>query len=170
MKVRATILAGCLAALAFAAAPASSLAAPVPCSPSQILTWLPHGFGSGTAGSIYYQLWFTNLSKSACTVSGFPTVTAVGLDGRSIGSPAGREPGRKGRQVRLAAGASATARLRIVDTGAITPSVCRPAGAAGLRVKVPPGGASQVVPLPFEACARGSALSVGPFHLQQPGN
>jgi hypothetical protein len=36
-----------------------------------------------------YYLEFTNLSGHACTLAGYPGVSAVGLSGGQLGSPAG---------------------------------------------------------------------------------
>ncbi|HTR75097.1 MAG TPA: DUF4232 domain-containing protein [Solirubrobacterales bacterium] len=135
-----------------------------PCSPATLVAWLPHGLGNGTAGSIYYNLWLTNLSGKSCTLSGFPVVSAVGLEGKKIGATAGRMPEQKSRTFKLAPDASATAQVRIVEAGAFSPSVCGPRQAAGLRVRLSGQSGSRLVALPFEACAKGTGvLSVGAF-------
>lgn len=168
MKVRVAILLTCL--LFLAATPASVSAAtesgsgPPPCTAAALVPWLPHGFGDGTAGSVYYKLELINLSERSCTVSGFPGVSAYGLDGMAIGAPASQETFGKVQRIRLDPGDSAVAQLRIVDAEAITRSACRPMTAAGLRVRLPGQKGSRPVPLPFEACARGaSVLSIRAF-------
>lgn len=144
-------------------APAAT-ASIAPCTTAGLVIWIPHGLGDGTAGSIYYKLEFTNLSGRTCTLSGFPTAVAIGLNGQRIGRQAKPEPGQKPGRVKLTAGSSATAELRIVEAGAIPTSKCHPAMAAGLSVSPAGEASSRSVPLPFEACARGaSVLSVGPF-------
>jgi uncharacterized protein DUF4232 len=167
-----TTLAAAIATVAVAAlsagTPAAALTVPskasasaAPCTAAGLVIWVPDGLGNGAAGSIYYKLQFTNLSGRACTMSGFPTITAVSLSGQRIGKPAKPEPGQKPRLVKLSKGGSATAQLRIVDAGAITPTACQPTMAAGLSVSPPGQSASRPVPLPFEACAKGaSVLSV----------
>jgi hypothetical protein len=68
------------------------------------------------AGGAYYDLEFTNLSGHACTLRGYPGVSAVSLTGRHLGSPAGwGSPATT--TVRLASGHTATAELQVADTG-----------------------------------------------------
>jgi Domain of unknown function (DUF4232) len=156
---------GCIASGPAAASTAEASGSAAPCTTAGLLIWIPHGLGSGTAGSIYYGLDFVNLSGRACSLSGFPAVSSLGLDGRKIGKPAARIPDQKARTIKLVPGATAAAQLRVVDTGAITPSVCRPTTAAALRVSLAGKSGSRVVPLGFEACAGGGGiLSVGAFH------
>jgi hypothetical protein len=121
--------------------------------------WLNDEPGGGTAGSVYYKLELTNLSGHACTLRGYPGVSAVNLRGRPLGSGASRETARKPRLVTLAggtptlaSGTTATAVLRVLDAGAI--SGCRPVIAAGLRVYPPGQSTAKVLPFPFEACSR----------------
>jgi hypothetical protein len=133
------------------------------CATSGLVIWLNHTAGAGTAGSVYYSLQFTNLSGRACTLQGYPGVWALNLSGHQISSAASRETSQRPRSVTLAAGATASALLRIVDAGNFPPSSCRQMTAAGLRVYPPCQSASKLVPFPFAACAgaRDSVLSVG---------
>jgi hypothetical protein len=110
--------------------------------------------GNGTAGSIYYQLEFTNQSGHSCTLSGYPGVSAVDLSGHQLGSSASRNPVRSPRRVTLANGKTAIAVLRIVDVGVFSPSACHEMPAAGLRVFPPNRLTAKYVPFPFEACLR----------------
>jgi hypothetical protein len=122
------------------------------CSTSGLVIWLEEPPGGGTAGSIYYELEFTNLSARTCTLIGYPGVSAVDLRGGRLGASASREATNKPRLVSLVSGASAGAVLRIVDAGAL-PS-CMPVLAAGFRVYPPGQTSSKVVPFPFQACSR----------------
>lgn len=144
--------------------PASAVAAGTPrCSSSSLVIWLDTQ-GNGTAGSVYYELQFTNLSGRTCTLSGYPGVSAVNLQGHRLGRAGSRESGAKARTVTLANGASAEATLRIVVAGAFPSSSCKQTTAAGLRVYPPNQTTAKTVPFPFEACARSgpTVLSVGP--------
>ena len=152
-----TIAIACLAALALLIAPAS--AAPPRCATSGLVVWLDTQ-GNGAAGSVYYELMLTNLSGHACTLAGYPGVSAVDLTGRRLGSPASRNAAHTSRTVTLANGASAKAVLRIVDVANYPASRCRPVTAAGLRVYPPNQAAAKVVPFPFRACSRS-----GPVYL-----
>src|SRR5512137_2319762 len=102
------------AALAAAAAPAANRAAPA-CTTAGLVIWL-NTMGNGAAGSVYYHLEFTNLSGHACSLNGYPGVSAVDLAGRQLGSPAGRNPSLV-RSITLATGGTANAVLRIVAVG-----------------------------------------------------
>jgi Protein of unknown function (DUF4232) len=147
------------------AAGPSTLAAPAdpPCKTSGLVIWSNNGAGGGTAGSVFYKLRFTNLSGHACTITGFPKVSAVNLAGKQIGSAAQQEAGQKPKLVKLANGATANALLRVVDPGNFSPSACHEVMAAGLRVTPPGQTASKLVPIPFATCSLASqvTLSVG---------
>ncbi len=158
----ALALGATLAAVATGAPPvaASATAAP-PCATSRLVIWLDTQ-GSGAAGSTYYTLELTNLSRSACTLSGYPRVSAVDLRARAVGSAASRDAAHPARTVRLAPGASATAVLRIVDAANFPRHTCRPTTAAGLRVSAPHAPGSKLVPFPFHACSRAGP---GPVYL-----
>lgn len=167
-KLFAAIAAGCLA-LAVAAAPAgagpgAAGASAAPCASSNLIVWLPNGQGSGAAGSVFYKLRITNGGSAACTLTGFPKVSAVNLKGQTIGKPATKEAGQKAATVKLAAGGSASFQLRVVEPGNFSPADCHPANAAGLRVSPPGAGGAKLVPLPFQTCAKPTqpVLAVGP--------
>ncbi len=124
------------------------------CRTSGLVIWLANEPGGGTAGSIYYKLKLTNLSGHACTLLGYPRVSAVDLGGHRLGMGARHEAAQRPRLVTLTIGATATAVLRIVDAGNFPASVCRQVPAAGLRVFPPGQTASKVVPFPFQTCSR----------------
>ncbi|MGA8747089.1 MAG: DUF4232 domain-containing protein [Solirubrobacterales bacterium] len=165
LLILACVVAAPLSAPPLSAASPTGVSTPA-CKTAGLVIWIPDGRGNGTAGSIYYRLEFTNLSGRTCTLSGFPTAVAIGLNGRRLGQQAKLESAQKPGLVKLVAGGSAAAQLRIVEAGAIRAASCDPAMAAGLSVSPPGQSSSRSVPLPFEACARGtSVLSVGPFKL-----
>jgi hypothetical protein len=162
--------AAALAAAGSSAAPAAAAGTPR-CATSGLVVWLDVPPGGHYAGGGEYYLEFTNLSGHACTLHGYPGVSAVSLTGRQIGSPAGwGAPATT--TVRLAAGATATADLRIADPGVyghrclLPPPWQQPwrgwtqLTAAGLRVYPPNQFASKVVPYPFGACAH-----TGPVYI-----
>lgn len=146
-----------------AAAVAGRASPPTRCSPRTLVVWLDTE-GNGAAGSSYYRLQLTNLSQRRCTLEGYPGVSAVDLAGRRLGDAASRDRTRTPRRVILAAGATATAVLRIVDAYNFPNATCRRRTAAGLRVYPPGQRLSQVVPFPFPACSRRGVvyLSVQP--------
>jgi len=154
-----------LSALAATNSPAgrtSAGAAPA-CETPQLVIWLDTQ-GDGTAGSIYYNLKFTNLSGHACTLNGYPYIHAVSLGGTNVGRVASFDHTHAPVSISIANGATATALLRIVEAGNFPSSTCRPLTAGGLSVYPPNQTRAKVVPFPFEACSlTGPAvLVVGP--------
>jgi len=173
MNVRTTaarrlLIAGALACSA-ALIPAAALAAPgagrasytatPACATSGLDVWLDTQ-GQGAAGTIYYDLKFTNLSGAACTLFGYPGVSGINLSGTQLGSAAIRVSGTP-HTVTLANRATATAILGIVQAGIFPSAQCGPVIAAGLRVFPPNQTQSRKVPFPFPACSKS-----GPAYLK----
>jgi hypothetical protein len=148
------------AALA-ATSPAASRAATPACQTSGLVIWLIPQPGGGYAGGYYYDLNFTNESGHACTLHGYPGVSAVSLSGRQLGNPAGWGV-PSGSVVTLTNGYTATSQLQVADASAYG---CQ-ATAAGLRVYPPNQFAAKVVPYPLSACARPGPIWIhaGPVH------
>lgn len=149
------------AAVTAALTAGTARAAAAGCRTGGLVVWIDTQ-GNGAAGTIFYTLNLTNLSGRACTLRGYPGVSAIGLSGRMLGSPATRLTGHAVRTVTIANGRTAHATLGIVDTGAL-PN-CHMTTAAGLRVFAPGQTVSRSVPFPFPACAnRGPGfLRIGP--------
>jgi hypothetical protein len=141
--------------------PASPAASAPKCVTSQLVVWLDTRGGGAAAGSTYYRVTFTNLSRHACTLRGYPGVSAVDLRGRRVCRAASRDRAVSPRAVALPAGSAAVAVLQIADVLNFPRSTCRPTMAAGLRVYPPEQTASKLVPFPFLACARD-----GPTYLR----
>jgi Protein of unknown function (DUF4232) len=152
--------------------PSPAPAASTPrCATPGLVVWLDVPPGNHYAGGAAYYLEFTNLSGHACTLRGYPGVSAVTLSGRQLGSPAGWSTPAT-TTVRLASGATATADLQIADPAGygnrclLPPPWQQPwrhgtlPAAAGLRVYPPNQFASKVIPYPFPACAH-----AGPVYI-----
>jgi hypothetical protein len=135
------------------------------CATSGLVVWANANYGGGYAGGYWYTVSFTNLSGQACTLRGYPGVSAVSLTGRQLGSPAGWDSGKLST-VTLASGATATAPLDIGDAGAY----CQPVTAAGLRVYPPGQRVAKAVPIPFGACPHSGPvwMHVGPVQDRGP--
>jgi hypothetical protein len=153
----ALVPAGALAAPSAAAHPGR--AATPACATSGLDVWL-NTQGNGAAGTIYYNLEFTNLSGSTCTLFGYPGVSATNLTGTQLGSAAARI-GATPQTVTLADGATATALVGIAQAGIFPPAQCGPVTAAGLRVYPPGQTQFRKVPFPFPACSM-----TGPQYLK----
>jgi Protein of unknown function (DUF4232) len=175
-RTRRGITVAAVAACAAGLWPASALAAQassvgagtsVPaCETPGLVVWL-NTTGNGAAGSISYQMQFTNLSGHRCTLNGFPFVLGVGLGGHQIGRRASFDRSHPPQTVTILAGRTATAVLQVEEVGDFSPSVCHPRTAAGLRVYPPNQTRSKTIPFPFAACsARGLKapvyMKVGP--------
>src|SRR5690242_16570720 len=115
------------------AASDTQASSPPACRTSGLDIWFDPQ-GNGAAGSVFYEIQFTNLSGHTCALRGFPRVRAVDLSGSGLGSPARREETGTPGSVKLAAGATAVATLRITEAGNFSPSDCHPVTAAGMRV------------------------------------
>jgi len=145
-------LAMLLSSLNAGAANAAARARPATaaCQPGSMVTWL-NTQGNGAAGTIFYTLNFTNLSTSACTLRGYPGVSAVSLRGHQIGSAGGRLTVKPVRTITVRSGDTAHANLGIVEAGNF--SGCSQMTAAGVRVFAPNQARSQTDPFPFQACS-----------------
>ena len=123
-----------------------------PCSSAQLVIWFDTT-GNGTAGSTYYSLEFTNLGGRACSLAGFPGVSAIGLTGAQVGLAAARTNLGTTPVVQVAPGATATAVVQLTDAGNFPSANCHQVLAAGLRVYAPGSTASKTVAYPLEACS-----------------
>ena len=142
-----------LAAPSATAAPARPAAHAITpaCETPGLVIWLDTN-GNAGAGSVYYNLDFTNLSGHACTLNGFPFINAVSLTGGLLGHRAGISGG-PAHQITLAQGQTAKAALQIVNVLNFPVSKCKPVTAAGFRVFPPNQTRAKVVPFPFGACS-----------------
>lgn len=141
------------AALAAHAHPAAATATAPACATSSLRVWL--GIPGDSAGPITaYQLELSNISGRACTLLGFPGVSAVAAGGGQLGTPAARDHADPTRLVTLGRGATAHVFLLITDVAFIPPAACHPANAIGLRVFPPNNRTATVVSFSFRACAR----------------
>jgi len=122
------------------------------------------GPAPGTATGVgrsaeYYTLEFTNISRQACSLYGYPDVWAY-TGGRQVGSPATLDTSVRPSTVTLAPGATAHAVLRY--TAGSSPAGCQQVIVRELRVKLPQAGGEVLVPLTLSECPSGrpGSLSV----------
>jgi hypothetical protein len=109
------------------------------CTAGDLGVWLALDQGNGAAGTIYYPLEFTNLSRHTCYLFGFPGVSALDRNGRQLGSPADWGSLHGARIVNLAPGATAHTMLGYHDVVVTTEPGCHEVNSAvDLRV-YPPG-------------------------------
>ncbi len=147
------------------AAESSIAAASSPrCSATNTFVWAAFD-GSGTAGTTYYVLEFSNIGSTTCTLNGLANVWAVNRALVQLGKPATRQGSASA--VTLAPDGTAHAVLGVTDTGALCPG--QALRATGLRV-IPPGqslttavGEKDAIEyFPVVVCAHQSSMHVGP--------
>ena len=131
------------------------------CTPGDLGAWVAVEQGNGAAGSIYYPLQFTNLSRHACRMRGFPGVSAIDRNGHQLGSPASWDHVAPIRTVVLAPGATAHTILRYSDATVTTAPGCHPVFTTfELRVYPPNQFSATYAAFDLEACSH-----AGPVYL-----
>lgn len=141
---------------------ARTSAAPIPgCTATDLGVWVAIDQGNGAAGTIYYPLEFTNLSRHTCYLFGYPGVSALDSSGHQLGSPAAWGSLAGARIVNLAPGATAHTVLGyhdvVVGTG---PGCTRVKLAVQLRVYPPNQRSSTDAAFPVQACSH-----AGPVYM-----
>ena len=141
---------------------ADTAAAAVPsCTAADLGAWVAITQGNGAAGSIYYPLQFTNLSRHACAMRGFPGVSALDRNGHQLGSPASWDRAVPARTVVLAPGATAHTILRYSDVEVTTAPGCHPVFSTfELRVYPPGQYSATYAAFGLEACSH-----AGPIYM-----
>jgi len=132
-----------------------------PCTTSGLEAWV----GLGTSGSppgtghhpqlsvgITYTLEFTNVSSRACSLFGYPEVTAYA--GTQVGSAAVDDTSVRPQPVLLQPGQTAHSVLRITGTGRFQPDACAQVTAPELRVMLPDQARPSFVPIRLAACSK----------------
>jgi hypothetical protein len=151
-----------LAADTSRAAPAAVRA----CTADDLGVWLAVAQLDGAAGSVYYPLQFTNLSRHACAMRGFAGVSAVDRNLHQLGSPAGRAHVVPVRTVVLAPGRTAHAVLRYGDVTVSTAPGCHPTFRTfELRVYPPGQYHATYAAFDFEVCSHAGPvyMDIGPI-------
>ena len=149
------------------AADTSPASAPVrACTADDLGVWLAVAQLNGAAGSVYYPLQFTNLSRHACAMRGFAGVSAVDRNLHQLGSPAGRAHVVPVRTVVLAPGRTAHAVLRYGDVTVSTAPGCHPTlRTFELRVYPPGQHHATYAAFDFEVCSHAGPvyMDIGPI-------
>jgi hypothetical protein len=104
-----------------------------------------------------YPLDFTNVSRAACTLAGYPAVTAYRGDGVQVGAAAGHDLSVAARRIVLAPGQTAHATL----DASVPAARCGPVRATGLRVVTPGQTVARYVRRPLTACTAGTPRGHG---------
>jgi hypothetical protein len=127
--------------------------------------------GAGPARETSYTLEFTNVSSRACSLYGYPEVSAYRdspVAGGPIGDTAIRDTSVQPRPVMLQPGATAHAVLRVA--AAIKPAGCAEVTAAELRIRLPRQARPSFVPADIPVCSRRGHASLSVQAIQpRPG-
>jgi hypothetical protein len=156
VRVIAPLLVTALTALTLAACAASPRPAPAACGRAGLR--VTAAYIQGATQHAIYDLRFTNVSRTACTLTGYPgvsLVTAAGSGGRRIGSPRfsiipGAGPVKT---VTLRPGQRALALLGVAETVMFTGSSCNPVVAHWLKVYLPRSRHAVFVPVTAVTCS-----------------
>jgi Protein of unknown function (DUF4232) len=166
----ASVAALAISTAAYAATSSSTAptgAAAIPrCTAGDLGVWIAVSQGNGAAGTIYFPLQFTNLSRHTCSLLGYPGVSALDRNGRQLGSPANWSSLAGARTVDLAPGATAHTLLGYHDAAVTTEPGCDPVfSTALLRVYPPDQRQATYAEFSLEACSH-----AGPIYMsvQEP--
>ena len=160
-----------IAATSSGAVPAADTAHAAPaavraCTADDLGAWVAVSQLDGAAGTTYYPLQFTNLSRHACAMRGFPGVSAVDRNLHQLGRPAGRDHVIPVRTVVLAPGATAHTILGYGDVTVATAPGCHPTFRTfELRIYPPGQYRATYAAFDFEVCSHAGPtyMDIGPI-------
>ena len=132
-----------------------------PCTSGQLAATV--GSGQGAAGMEIYQLVFTNVGSTSCTLQGYPGVSFVGANGVQLGLPAMRGGSTTPPLTSLESKQSVYATFTFPGSGNICGNTGTPT--AGLRVYPPNQTAALFAPYPYAAvCPVDAGASIGTIY------
>jgi len=140
------------------------------CATSGLQAWLGLGTAATTEGT-YYTLEFTNVSDRACSLFGYPDVSAYRDTPKvrgPIGSAAAHDTSVRPKPVMLAPGATAHAGLRV--TVSAQSAICVQVTAEELRIALPRQARPAFVPAHIPVCSQKGQVSLSVQPIQaRPG-
>jgi hypothetical protein len=139
-----------------------------PCATSGLEAWVGLASTAGSTsvtgtrdrlepGGTYYTLEFTNVSARACSLYGYPEVSAYageGAGGTQIGSAAAHDTSVRPHPVTLAPGETAHSVLRVASAETFQRTACAQVTAPELRVMLPDQVRPAFVPIHLSACSK----------------
>lgn len=141
--------------------PSAPPAGPAECATSDLKVVV--GQSNGAAGTIFYNLDFTNTSASACFLRGYPGVSLVSAPssaGSQLGADAKRNPVTPSTQITLNPGGAAHAVLGIAEAGNFPASKCHIVSAHWLKVFPPDQTVAAYAPLATQTCSSTSVATM----------
>jgi Protein of unknown function (DUF4232) len=126
---------------------------------------------AASRGDVYlatFPVQFTNVSGAACTLSGYPQVSAYRAGGAQVGNAAVLDTSVSARRIVLDPGA--TAHAAVVES--VPSKRCQPVDATGLRVVAPGGSVARYVQHELTACSAAGQQAPVFLHVRalQPGD
>lgn len=121
------------------------------------------GSGNGAAGTIYYNIDFTNVGTGTCFLAGYPgvsLVSAASSAGSQIGADAKRDAVTPAKQIVLAGGQTAHAVLGIAEAGNFPANKCNPVTAHFLKVFPPDQTVAAYAAFTTQTCASTSVATM----------
>jgi hypothetical protein len=121
------------------------------------------GQSNGAAGTIYYNIDFTNTSSGSCFMQGYPgvsLVTAGDGSGTQIGADAKRTPVTPSHQIVLASGQVANAQLGVAEAGNFPASTCKQVTAHWLKVFPPDQTVAAYLAFTTQTCSSASVATM----------
>lgn len=153
----AAILLPTAALAASASGPALHRAAPA-CRGSNTEVWTGSP-GNGTAGTTFYVLEISNIGHHACTLFGYPGVSAVNGSEHQVGLPA-THAGPKSL-ITIRSGGTAHVVLAVTDPGAVC---IHPVNGSELKVFAPGQTVAHFTPFKVSVCPHTPTLHVDAVH------
>jgi hypothetical protein len=117
--------------------------------------------GDGFAGGTAWQLQISNIGRHACTLFGYPGVSAVNGAGHQVGLPASRRSSSE-PLVTLSPGGTTHVVLIVHDAGIVCPG--QAVGGVQLRVFAPNQFNAEVTPFSVEVCKHKVNMDVDAVH------
>jgi hypothetical protein len=139
--------------------PATSQSTATSAGPAECTTAMLHvkvGSGNGAAGTIYYNIDFTNVGTGTCSVAGYPGVSLVSAAsnaGSQVGADAKRDAVTPAKQIVLAPGQTAHAVLGVAEAGNFPAGKCNPVTAHWLKVFPPDQTVAAYASFTTQTCA-----------------
>jgi hypothetical protein len=169
LRVIAPLLVTVPAALTLTSCAPSSRSVPAACTPVDLR--VSAAYIQRATQHAFYGLRFTNVSRTACTLTGYPRVslvTAGSSKGHPVGSPRPlimQGPGPV-KAVTLAPGQRALALLGVAETVMFTGSSCHPVAAHWLKVYPPRLRHAVYLPIRAITCSSPAdqVLEISPVH------
>jgi hypothetical protein len=146
--------------------PPSTSPIPTVAGPAECTTAALHvkiGSSNGAAGTIYYDLVFTNAASATCFLQGYPGVSLVSAgsgSGSQIGADAKRDSVTPSKKIVLATGQTAHAVLGVAEAGNFPASKCNLVTAHWVKVFPPDQTAAAYAPFTTQTCASTSVATM----------